>query len=81
MQGGLWFQMKMLHSWGIYTVWEPRAMYSFGKYFFSDRYNFIIVLLYLTLIFGVVKTLFKLESQNISFFNNKYINISLNNPS
>jgi hypothetical protein len=78
MQGGLWFQMKMLHSWGIYNVWEPRAMYSFGNYFFSDRYNFIIVLLYTTLTFGIVKILFNLDSKII--FNNKYFNITLNNP-
>ncbi len=80
MQGGLWYQMKMLHSWGIYTIWEPRAMYSFGSYFFSDKYNFIIVLLYLTILYGVIKVIFKYDFKNNFIFSNKFFKFRLNNP-
>lgn len=52
MQGGIWYQLKMLFSWGIYTVWWPRSLYPFGDYFFSNPYFYAIVSLYLLIILG-----------------------------
>lgn len=54
MQGGIWYQMMMLFSWGIYTVWTPRTLYPFGDYFFSKAYIIGIILLYVAIVAGVV---------------------------
>lgn len=80
MQGGIWYQMKMLHSWGIYTVWEPRSMYSFGSYFFSDRYNFAIILLWSTLIIGMSKILIDERNKTSLITDNKFFNIKIKSP-
>jgi hypothetical protein len=55
MQGGIWYQLKMLFSWGIYTVWWPRSLYPFGDYFFSNTYLYAIVFFYLLTILGTVR--------------------------
>jgi len=81
MQGGIWYQMKMLHSWGIYTVWEPRAMYSFGKYFFSDRYNLIIIVLWLTIFTGIIKIIFFSKITTTIFSDNKLYSFKFKSPS
>lgn len=54
MQGGIWYQLNMLFSWGIYTVWTPRTMYPFGEYFFSKTYIAGIVLQYAMIALGLV---------------------------
>jgi hypothetical protein len=38
MQGGIFYQLLFLHSWGIYTIWLPRTLYPFSDYFFSATY-------------------------------------------
>ena len=54
MQGGIWYQLNMLFSWGIYTVWTPRTLYPFGEYFFSKTYITGIVLLYASIVIGLM---------------------------
>jgi len=54
MQGGIWYQLMMLFSWGIYTVWTPRSLYPFGEYFFSTLYITGIILIYLTIVIGLI---------------------------
>ena len=53
-QGGIWYQLGMLFSWGIYTVWYQRSLYPFGDYFFSLPYITGIVLLYVIVVFGLL---------------------------
>lgn len=33
LQGGFFTQIRMLFSWGIYTYWEPRNIFTFYKYY------------------------------------------------
>lgn len=54
MQGGIWYQLKMFFSWGIYTVWMPRTLYPFGDYLFSKTYTTGIVLLYVFIMIGLI---------------------------
>jgi len=54
LQGGIWYQLGMIFSWGIYTVWYKRSLYPFGDYFFSLPYITGIVLLYVIVIFGLL---------------------------
>lgn len=54
MQGGIWYQLKMFFSWGIYTVWTPRTLYPFGDYLFSKTYTTGIVSLYALIAIGLV---------------------------
>lgn len=54
MQGGIGYQLMMLFSWGIYNVWTPRSLYPFGEYFFSAPYITGIILLYLTVVIGII---------------------------
>jgi len=53
LQGGIWYQLGMIFSWGIYTVWHPRSMYPFGDYFFSSPYITGIFLVYVFVVFGL----------------------------
>lgn len=53
-QGGLLYSVLFLYSWGIYTVWFPRAMYSFGSFYFSEQYIFSIVGMYISFLSGIV---------------------------
>jgi|GEM_PF-2347504 len=53
-QGGLWYQFLMLFSWGIYTVWTPRALYPFGEYFFRAPYMLATIGVYVLAIAGVI---------------------------
>lgn len=53
--GGLKYQLMMRFSWGIYTVWHPRALYSFGEFFFSRPYRFAVIFVYVIALFGVIK--------------------------
>jgi len=54
LQGGIWYQLGMIFSWGIYTVWYQRSLYPFGDYFFSVPYITGIVLLYVIVVFGLL---------------------------
>jgi len=53
MQGGIWYQILMRHSWAIYTEWFPRSLYPFADHFFSTYYVMSILSLYGLLIVGV----------------------------
>ncbi len=53
-QGGLLYSILFLYSWGIYTVWYPRSMYSFGSFYFSEQYLFSIVGMYISFLSGIV---------------------------
>lgn len=64
MQGGIWYQLNMMFSWGIYTVWTPRTMYPFGDYFFSKTYITAIVLLYVLILLGLFYYFARHISQN-----------------
>lgn len=54
-QGGLWYQILMLSSWGIYTVWTPRSLYPFYKFYFSNQYIITTLSLYGLIIFGLLR--------------------------
>ncbi|KKS22619.1 MAG: hypothetical protein UU80_C0004G0009 [candidate division WWE3 bacterium GW2011_GWA1_41_8] len=54
-RGGIWYQLLMLFSWGMYMVWVPRSLYSFGRYFLSVPYVVATLLLYELLIYGIYK--------------------------
>lgn len=56
-QGGLWYQILMLFSWGIYTVWKPRAMYPFYKYYFTPQYIIATISVYGLIIIGLANGL------------------------
>lgn len=53
MQGGIWYQILMRHSWAIYTEWFPRSLYPFASHFFSSYYVFSILALYGLLLVGI----------------------------
>ena len=70
--GGIRAQVYMWFSWGIYTVWTPRGMFSFNNFYFSRWYLNATKLLYIIIglggvlkyhkkIFTVIKHLFKGE--------------------
>ncbi len=61
--GGIWFQVLMLFSWGIYQVWTPRAMYSFHKYYFTSNYINATLSIYAVIIVGVLTHYFFLISK------------------
>lgn len=53
--GGIWYQMLLLFSWGIYNVWTPRSMYSFHAYYFAPHYIVATATIYFIIFFGVLK--------------------------
>jgi len=67
-QGGLLYSLLMLFSWGIYTVWNPRALYSFGSYFFSPAYKLATIGIYSLVLGGFISSIKSksLESNNCS---------------
>lgn len=65
MQGGLWFQILMLFSWGMYTIWHPRSMYSFHEYFFGLPYIIATLSLYGLVIIGVVRHIKTISQKHI----------------
>jgi len=52
-QGGIWYQLLMRHSWAIYTEWFPRSLYPFASHFFSPYYVVSILFLYGLLFIGI----------------------------
>ena len=65
--GGIWYQVLLLFSWGIYTVWTPRSMYSFHEYYFSKFYIIPAIIMYAIIFLGYTKYYL------VSFFQNKNI--------
>lgn len=55
-QGGVLYQLLMLFSWGIYTYWTPRSIYSFGEYFFSGQYILATITIYVVIFVGIMRT-------------------------
>jgi hypothetical protein len=53
--GGLWYQILMLFSWGIYNVWTPRSSYPFYKFYFSNQYIIATLSLYGLIILGLLR--------------------------
>jgi|WetSurMetagenome_2_1015567.scaffolds.fasta_scaffold00244_24 hypothetical protein len=53
--GGLWYQILMLFSWGIYNVWTPRSLYPFYKFYFSNQYIVATLSLYGLIAFGFLR--------------------------
>lgn len=66
-QGGLLYQIKMYFSWAIYTQWNPRSLYPFHEYFFSNIYYIAIILLYAIILFGLIFCLFINNNFKISY--------------
>jgi hypothetical protein len=58
-QGGIWYQIMLIFSWGIYTKWYPRHLYSFGDFFFSPVYVAATVSIYIIIAFGIFRSLLK----------------------
>lgn len=46
LKGSFLYPLFMWFSWGIYTIWQPRNMYTFYKYFYSIPYLITPFLLY-----------------------------------
>lgn len=78
MQGGLWYQLKMYFSWGIYTVWTPRVQYPFGDYLFSPSYTLGIISLYLLIISGFLIFIFKSQIKNINYSKFRWLSYTIN---
>ncbi|MEK7570694.1 MAG: hypothetical protein AAB553_00330 [Patescibacteria group bacterium] len=57
-QGGFLYQLLMLFSWGIYTVWTPRSMYPFHAYYFSNTYIWATLAVYILIALGVISHYF-----------------------
>ncbi|OGH24779.1 MAG: hypothetical protein A3B47_00335 [Candidatus Levybacteria bacterium RIFCSPLOWO2_01_FULL_39_24] len=53
--GGIWYQLLMLFSWGIYNVWTPRAMYPFFSYYFSAPYIISTLAVYVIILIGLLR--------------------------
>ncbi len=56
-QGGLWYQILMYFSWGIYTEWVPRTLYPFNKFFFTNEYIVATLSIYLLMLASIIKSL------------------------
>lgn len=75
-QGGLWYQILMLFSWGIYTVWKPRAMYPFYKYYFTLPYIASTLSIYGLVLLGILNGIRKNATifvTNILYRSNKLV--------
>lgn len=55
LQGGFLYPLFMWFSWGIYTVWEPRNIYTFHKYFKSFAFVGAPLIIYGLILIGIVK--------------------------
>ncbi len=56
LKGGLLYQFLMWFSWGIYTSWEPRNIYSFAEYFRSPLSLAAPFVVYATVLWGIIKS-------------------------
>lgn len=63
LQGGLLYPILLIFSWGIYTKWVPRTIYSFGDYFFSGLYYTSIAWLYFL---GGIGLFYKFKNKEVS---------------
>lgn len=55
LQGSFLYPLFMWFSWGIYTIWEPRNIYTFHKYFKSFAFEEASVIVYGLILIGMVK--------------------------
>jgi hypothetical protein len=60
--GGILSPLMMWYSWGIYSDWFPRNIFTFNQYFTSTPYLLLSLPLILLLIYGIYKTQSKLYS-------------------
>lgn len=61
-KGGFLYPLRMLFTWVIYTQWEPRSVLTFHKYFFKISYIISPYILYLYIIFGLIKNKIKVAT-------------------
>ena len=59
LSGGLLYPAFLWFSWGIYTYWEPRNIYTFHTYFKSIMYLFPTILIYPFILFYKPKKVFR----------------------
>ncbi len=69
-QGGMWYAMLMLFSWGIYTVWTPRVLFPFGDYFLSSAYKTVTLAIYIMILSGVVAFFIEQHRKEITMLKN-----------
>ena len=58
-KGGMLYQMLLYSSWAIYTPWYPRTLFSFAQYYFSPYYLGTTLFMYIIIVVGIIKYLFK----------------------
>ncbi len=56
LRGGLFYPIIMWFSWGIYTVWEPRNIFTFHNYFKTLPSIFAPITLYFLILYDFLKT-------------------------
>lgn len=66
--GGMLMQLKMIHSWGIYNIWNPRFHYPFGSHYFSNIYNITIAVLYCLILIGIYNFFKNEKSKSLKNF-------------
>lgn len=44
-KGGIFYPLMQISAWGLYNIWEPRAILSFYNYFFENPYKLLSILL------------------------------------
>ncbi len=59
LSGGLLYPVFLWFSWGIYTYWEPRNIYTFHNYFKSFVYLLPTILIYPTILFYKPKDIYR----------------------
>ena len=55
LQGSFLYPIFMWFSWGIYTIWEPRNIYTFYKYFKSFAFVGAPLIIYGLILIGMVR--------------------------
>lgn len=55
LKGGILYQMLMWFSWGIYTDWKPRSIFTFSDFFRAWHSLVAPFLLYSIIVYGIYK--------------------------
>ena len=55
LRGSLLYPLFMWFSWGIYTVWEPRNIFTFYRYYYTLPSLLSPFVIYFLIIYGVMK--------------------------
>lgn len=55
LQGGFLYPLLMWFSWGIYTEWSPRSVFTFNEFFRSFPYLFSTFIIYGLIIFQLIR--------------------------